>query len=131
MRAWGAILAFCTFSAAMRAEEPDWFDSFRGRAFLQGDASFVAREKSEPPEAPPLFQARWIVSTLRGVLGKERRRFWPSRNLLLVAMPSGARYVLESSLGYADERHLEEGIPGCASHPIGLLSRCGRFGRCQ
>ena len=110
MRARGLLLAFCAVSAAVRAEEPDWFDAFRGRAFLQGDASFVARERAAPLDSPPLFHARWIVLRYAGFTEKERR-FWPSRNVLLVTMPSGARYVLESSLGFVDERHLEEERP--------------------
>jgi len=110
MKARGLLLAFCAVSAAVRAEEPDWFDAFRGRAFLQGDASFVAREKSTPPDAPPLFRARWVVLRYAAFTEKERR-FWPSRNLLLVTMPSGVQYVLESSSGHVDERHLEEERP--------------------
>jgi len=112
MKARGILLALGIVSAATRADgrSPDWFDAFRGRAFLQGDASFVAREKSASLDAPPLFQARWVV--LRYAAGKEEwRRFWPHRNLLLVTMPSGTQYVLESSLGYADESHLEEERP--------------------
>ncbi len=110
MKARGAILLLCAASAALRAEEPEWFDAFRGRAFLQGDASFVAREKSAPPEAPPLFRARWVVLRYAGFAESERR-WWPSRNILLVTIPSGARYVLESSFGFVDERHLEEERP--------------------
>jgi len=110
MKALGLILAFCAVSAAMRAEEPDWFDAFRGRAFLQGDASLVAREKSASPNSTPLFRARWVVIRYTG-FGESARRFWPSRNILLVAMPSGARYVLESSFGFVDESHLEEERP--------------------
>lgn len=110
MKAWRLLVAFCAVSAAMRAEEPDWFDAFRGRAFLQGDASFVAREKSAPPDAPPLFQARWVVLRY-AEFGESERRWWPHRNILLVTMPSGARYVLESSLGFMDESHLEEERP--------------------
>ena len=94
----------------MRAEEPDWFDAFRGKAYQQGDASFVAREKSAPPDAPPLFRARWVVLRY-AAFTEEWRRFWPSRNLLLVTMPSGVQYVLESSVGHVDERHLEEEHP--------------------
>lgn len=112
MKARGLLLACCAASAAMRAEAqpPDWFDAFRGRAFLQGDASFVAREKAAPRDSPPLFHARWIVLRYAGFTEKERR-FWPWRNLLLVTMPTGARYVMESSLGYVDETHLEEERP--------------------
>jgi hypothetical protein len=77
---------------------------------LQGDASFIAREASARPDAQPLFRARWVVLRYAGFTEKDRR-FWPSRNVLLVAMPSGARYVLESSLGFVDERHLEEERP--------------------
>jgi hypothetical protein len=110
MKARVAMLLLLAVSPALRAEEPDWFDSFRGRAFLQGDASLVAREKSAPPDAPPLFQARWVVLRY-AAFTEEWRRFWPSRNLLLVTMPSGARYVLESSVGHADESHLEEEQP--------------------
>ncbi len=110
MKARTAVLALCAASAALRAEGPDWFDAFRGRAFLQGDASFVAREKSAPPDAPPLFRARWVVLRYTGFTEKERR-FWPWRNLLLVTMPSGARYALESSMGFVDESHLEEERP--------------------
>jgi hypothetical protein len=110
MKARTAVLALCTASAALPAEEPVWFDAFRGRAFLQGDASFVAREESAPKDAPPLFRARWIVLRYAGFTEKERR-FWPSRNILLVTMPSGAQYVLESSLGFVDESHLEEEHP--------------------
>jgi hypothetical protein len=110
MKARGLLLAFCAVSAAVRAEEPDWFDAFRGRAFLQGDSSFVAREKSAPPDAPPLFRARWVVLRYAAFTEKERR-FWPSRNILLVTMPSGAQYVLESSHGWVDETHLEEETP--------------------
>lgn len=110
MKARTAVLALCAASAALRAEGPDWFDAFRGRAFLQGDASFVARERSDPPDAPPLFRARWVVLRHAGFTEKERR-FWPYRNLLLVTMPSGSRYVLESSMGFVDESHLEEERP--------------------
>jgi hypothetical protein len=91
----------------MRAEEPDWFDAFRGKAYLQGDASFVAHEKSAPPDAAPLFRARWVVLRY-AAFTEEWRRFWPSRNLLLVTMPSGVQYVLESSSGHVDESHLED-----------------------
>ena len=112
MKARGSLLACWAVSAAVRAEgqSPDWFDAFRGKAFLQGDSSFVAREKSAPADAPPLFRARWVVLRYAAFTESERR-FWPSRNLLLVAMPSGARYVLESSFGLLDERHLEEERP--------------------
>jgi hypothetical protein len=110
MKVRGAVLLLCAASAALRAEGPDWFDAFRGRAFLQGDASFVAREKLAPPDSPPLFRARWVVLRYAGFTERERR-FWPSRNILLVAMPSGAQYVLESSLGFVDESHLEEEHP--------------------
>ncbi|MCM3877976.1 MAG: hypothetical protein NEA02_16365 [Thermoanaerobaculia bacterium] len=110
MKARGLLLAFCAVSAAIRAEEPDWFDAFRGRAFLQGDVSFVAREKTAPRDAPPVLRARWVVLRYAGFTEKERR-FWPSRNILLVALPSGTRYVLESSFGFVDEGHLEEERP--------------------
>ena len=110
MKARVAVLLFCAASSALRAEGPDWFDSFRGRAFLQGDASFVARETSAPPDAPPLFRARWVVLRY-AAFTEEWRRFWPSRNLLLVTMPSGVQYVLESSSGHIDEKHLEEEQP--------------------
>ncbi len=110
MKARGAVLLLCAASAALRAEDPDWFDAFRDRAFLQGDASFVAREKSAPPDTPPLFQARWVVLRY-AEFGESERRWWPHRNLLLVTMPSGARYVLESSLGFMDENHLDEDRP--------------------
>ncbi len=89
---------------------PDWFDAFRGKAYLQGDASFVAREKSAAPDSPPLFRARWVVLRYAGFTERERE-FWPYRNLLLVTMPSGARYVLESSFGFVDESHLDEERP--------------------
>ena len=107
MKARGLLLVFCAVSAAMRAEEPDWFDAFRGKAYLQGDASFVAHEKSAPPDAAPLFRARWVVLRY-AAFTEEWRRFWPSRNLLLVTMPSGVQYVLESSSGHVDESHLED-----------------------
>jgi hypothetical protein len=110
MKARGLLLALCAVSAAMRAEEPDWFDAFRGRAFLQGDANLVAREASAQPDAPPLFRARWVVLRYAGFAESERR-WWPYRNILLVAMPSGTRYVLESSFGFVDESHLEEERP--------------------
>jgi hypothetical protein len=104
------LLAFCAVSTVLQAQESDWFDAFRGKAYLQGDASFIARERSAPPDAPPLFRARWVVLRYAGFTEKERR-FWPWRNLLLVTMPAGARYVLESSLGFVDESHLEEDRP--------------------
>jgi hypothetical protein len=110
MKARVAVLILCAASAALRAEGPDWFDAFRGRAFLQGDATFVAREASLQPDAPPLFRARWVVVRYAGFTERERR-FWPSRNILLVTMPSGAQYVLESSFGIVDESHLEEERP--------------------
>ncbi len=112
MKARGILLAFWAVSAAMRAEgqSPDWFDAFRDRAFLQGDASVVAREKGAPAEAVPVFRARWVVLRYAGFAESERR-FWPYRNLLLVTMPTGARYVLESSFGFADESHLDEERP--------------------
>lgn len=110
MKARGLLLALCAASTALRASEPDWFDAFKGRAFLQGDASLVAREKAAQPDAPPLFRARWVVVRYAG-FAESSRRFWPSRNILLVTMPSGARYVLESSFGVVDETHLEEEKP--------------------
>lgn len=94
----------------MRAEEPDWFDAFRGRAYLQGDATLVAREKSAPPDSPSLFRARWVVVRYAGFTESERR-WWPYRNLLLATMPSGARYILESSMGFVDESRLDEERP--------------------
>jgi len=109
----GLLLAMWAASAAVRAEgqaPPDWFDAFRGRAYLQGDSSFVARETSAPPDSPALFRARWVVVRYAGFAESERR-FWPYRNLLLVSMPSGARYVLESAFGFVDETHLDEERP--------------------
>ena len=112
MKARGLLLAFCAVSAAMRAEEPDWFDAFRGKAYLQGDTSFIAREKTAAPEAPPLFRVRWVVVRYFSALFSEKaREVWPYRNLLLVTMPSGAWYVVESSFGFVDESHLEEERP--------------------
>lgn len=113
MRARGFLLALFAVSAALRAEgqqQPDWFDAFRGKAYLQGDSSFVAREASAPPDAPPLFRLRWLVVRYAG-FSEAWRRFWPYRNMLLVTMPSGARYVLESASGFLDENHLEEERP--------------------
>jgi hypothetical protein len=112
VKARGILLALWTAWAAMRAEgqSPDWFDAFRGKAYLQGDASFVAREKGAAPDSPPLFLARWVVLRYAGFTESERR-FWPYRNLLLVSMPSGARYVLESGFGFVDEKHLDEERP--------------------
>jgi hypothetical protein len=110
MKARGILLALFVVSAAMRAEEPDWFDAFRGKAFLQSDASYVAREKTDAPDAPPLFRARSVVLRYGGFSEKERE-FWPFRNVLLVAMPSGRRYVLEFSFGFVDENHLDEERP--------------------
>ena len=114
MKARGILLALWAASAAMRAEcqspSPDWFDAFRGKAYLQGDSSFVAREKSAPPDSPPLFRARWVVLRYAG-FSESEREFWPYRNLVLATMPSGARYVLESSFGFVDESHLDEERP--------------------
>jgi hypothetical protein len=112
MKARGILLGLWAVSAAMQAEgqSPDWFDAFRGKAFLQGDASFVAREGSAAPDSAPLFRARWVVVRYSGFTEKERR-FWPYRNLLLVTMPSGARFVLESAFGFVDETHLDEERP--------------------
>ena len=66
MKARAAVLALCMASAVLRAEDPDWFDAFRGRAFLQGDARFVAREVSAQSDSPPLFLARWVVLRYAG-----------------------------------------------------------------
>lgn len=110
MKARTAVLALSAASAVLRADGPDWFDAFRGRAFRQSDASFVAREATAQPDAPPLFRARWIVLRYAGFTEKERR-WWPYRNILLVTMPTGGRYVLESSFGFVDESHLEEERP--------------------
>lgn len=112
MKARGILLALWAVSAAMPAEgeSPDWFDAFRGKAYLQGDASYVAREKSAAPDSPPLFRARWVVVRYEGFSEKERE-VWPYRNLLLVTMPGGAKYVLESAFGFVDEKHLEEDRP--------------------
>jgi hypothetical protein len=110
VKARGILLALWIVPAAMRAEEPDWFDAFRGKAYLQGDASYIAREKSAPPDSPPLFRARWVVLRYAGH-AESVRRFWPYRNVLLVTMPSGARYVLESGFGFVDEKHLDEERP--------------------
>lgn len=113
MKARGLLLALCAVSAALRAEgqqEPDWFDAFRGKAYVQGDSSWVAREKSAAPDSPPLFGVRWVVIRYGG-FSERWRRFWPYRNVLLVTMPTGSRYVLESSMGLMDENHLEEERP--------------------
>ena len=114
MKARSFVLALCVASAAMRAEGqasgPDWFDAFRGKAYLQGDASYVAREKTAAPDALALFRVRWVVLRYEGFTEKERE-FWPYRNLLLVTMPSGAKYVVESAFGFVDEKHLEEDRP--------------------
>jgi hypothetical protein len=42
---------------------------------------------------------------------ESERRWWPYRNILLVTTPAGARYVLESSFGFVDEKHLDEERP--------------------
>jgi hypothetical protein len=112
MKARGILLALWTASAAMRAEgqSPDWFDAFRGKAYVQGDTSFVARERSAPPDSLPLFRARWVVLRYAG-FAESQRRFWPYRNLLLVTTPDGVRYVLESGFGFVDEKHLDEERP--------------------
>ena len=113
MKARRLLLAFLGVSAATRAAgqvQPDWFDAFRGRAFLQIDAGFVGREKAAAKDAPPLFRARWVVLRFAGFAEGERR-WWPFRNLLLVTMPSGSRYVLESSFGFVDQSHLDEERP--------------------
>jgi hypothetical protein len=112
VKARGLLLALWAVSAATRAEgqSPDWFDAFQGKAFLQGDTSFVGREKSAAPDAPPLFRARWVVLRYAGFAESERR-FWPYRNLLLVTTPGGVRYVLESGFGFVDEKHLDEDRP--------------------
>ena len=110
MKARGLLLALLALPAAVRAAEPDWFDAFRGKAYLQSDASYVAREKSAGKETPPLFKVRWLVLRYGG-FSESEREFWPYRNLLLVTMPSGGRYVLESSFGFVDDKHLEEERP--------------------
>ena len=110
MKARRLLLAFCAVSAALQAGEPDWFDAFRGKAFLQADSSYVARDRSAAPDSPPLFRSRWVVLRYEG-LSEKGRAVWPFRNLLLVTMPAGARYVLESAFGYMDEKHLEEERP--------------------
>jgi hypothetical protein len=112
MKARGFLLASWAFLAAIRAESqaPDWFDAFRGKAYLQADASYVARENSAAPDAPPLFRARWVVLRFGG-FSESSANFWPYRNVLLVTMPSGARYVVESAFGFVDEKHLEEDRP--------------------
>ena len=110
MKARGMLLAFFMLSAPVRAEEPDWFDAFRGKAYLQGDASYVAREKSAGKETPPLFKVRWLVLRYGG-FSESEREFWPYRNLLLVTMPGGAKYVVEAAFGFVDDRHLEEDRP--------------------
>lgn len=112
MRAREILLAVWAVSAATRAQgqSPDWFDAFRGKAYLQGDVAYTGREKSAAPDAPPAFRARWVVLRYAG-FGESERRWWPYRNLLLVTMPSGGRYVLESSFGFVDESHLDEERP--------------------
>ena len=113
MKARGVLLALWAAAAAWPAHaqrEPEWFDAFREKAYLQGDSSWVAREKSAPPEDPPLFRLRWVVVRYAGFTEKWRE-FWPYRNLVLVTMPTGARYVVESSLGFVDENHLDEERP--------------------
>jgi hypothetical protein len=112
MKARSLVFALCAIPAALHAQSPapDWFDAFRGKAYLQGDASFVAREKSAAPDAPPLFRARWVVVRYEAFSDKERA-VWPYRNLLLVTMPGGAKYVVESAFGFVDENHLEEDRP--------------------
>ena len=110
MKARGFVLALSLVSAVVRAGEPDWFDAFRGKAYLQGDTSYVAREKSAAPDSPPLFRLRWVVVRYGG-LTETLREFWPYRNLLLVTMASGTRYVLESSFGFVDEKHMDEERP--------------------
>jgi hypothetical protein len=107
------LLALVGVSAALRADgqaPPDFYDAFRERAFLQGDTSFVARDPAAPREAPPPFRMRWVVLRFSGFAEKERE-FWPYRNVLLVTMASGARYVVESSFGFVDEKHLDEERP--------------------
>ena len=42
---------------------------------------------------------------------EKEREVWPFRNLLLVTMPGGAKYVVESAFGFVDEKHLEEDRP--------------------
>lgn len=110
MRIRALLLALSLAPAAARAADPDWFDAFRGKAYLQGDASFVVREKSAAPDAPPLFRARWVVVRYEGFSEKERE-YWPYRNLLLVTMPGGGKYVVESAFGFVDEKHMEEDRP--------------------
>jgi len=110
-RSW--LLALCAASAAWPVHaqrEPEWFDAFRDKAYLQGDSSWVAREASASPESPPLFRLRWLVVRYAGFTEKWRE-FWPYRNVVLVTMPAGTRYVVESSLGFVDENHLDEERP--------------------
>ena len=114
MRTWGAVLLLCAASPALRTEGADWFDAFRGRAFLQGDASFIAREASAPPDSPPLFRARWVVLRVRGVHRDGRGVSGRTATSSSSRCASGARFVLESSLGFVDESHLEEEHDLCA-----------------
>ncbi len=51
-----------------------------------------------------------MVVRYEGFSEKERE-VWPYRNLLLVTMPGGAKYVIESAFGFVDEKHLEEDRP--------------------
>jgi hypothetical protein len=111
MRAAELLLAFCGISVTLRAADPqDYFENLRDKAFVEFDQPYLARNKDAPPDAPPLFRARHLILRLKSY-GDEERRWWPQRDLLLVEMPSGRRWVIESTSPKFDLNHLDEETP--------------------
>lgn len=111
MRAAELLLACCAISVTLRAADPqDYFENLRDKAFVEFDQPYLARNKDVPPDAPPLFRARHLILRLKSY-GEEERRWWPQRDLLLVEMPSGRRWVIESTSPKFDFNHLDEETP--------------------
>ena len=106
MRARGALLAFCAFSAALRAEEPpDYFENLRERTFVEIDQQYVIRQKTDPHDAKPLFRARHLLLRVKTGTGDAERKWWPIRSLLLVEAASGSRFVAEITADTGDREH--------------------------
>ena len=99
---------------------PDYFESLRMPTLLQEDRSYLVREKAAAASSPPLFRVRRLFLRLKSY-GEAAREFWPVRSLALVEMPSGRRYVLETTLPPLDVQHPDDAEP----RPWGRVSSGG------
>jgi hypothetical protein len=91
------LVSFLVAGPALAGANDDWFAPFRGlEAFVVEDSSWLAKNPAVP-DGPALLEIRHVLLLFR-IEGVEAT-LWPRRNLLLVEVPGGGRWVTELGEG--------------------------------